>query len=733
MEDDNVSEVVPVGPDRREGQVAALVAIGVSVVVAGFSWALACGVQQDCLHRGLCTELGDGTCSFQNAVTPAGLGAFNLSLGNGETALSTLTRGVCVAGERQGLDAFGRVACFRAPTYPDAFNAEAADPEAVRESERACGRWMRGRSADRVEMFGFWDEPAIADDVVHQTRLETASGAAVDDIGRFRRSCEQMLVNSAAAPAAQEAFDYLSGALGERATSTTRMLEQVGVLVAHYCDAPLALAHGITTAATFAAVASDGTAPNADVVSEALYAFGATADERERARRFADELASAPTALLTDVTTGHLDAVVVGAVGNSWLADSVQIHGTFGVASDGALTTLQRFLHAKTETSHAHAHAYLRGLAGRCSFAARSVVTGEFGVHSAIAIEADALLARDPLDRRAVALGRLASPIGADQRLIRVDAADLRSAATIGWSRLRGTHTAAVGSASEAHAIEACWEAAMRAFPDELDERVFAKLTTPALLARLEAMVEPLKVAVATELTSGRTSGLVADPAQRAALADRARRTHFGIAGAPRGSRFGRPGGFDPPATHATDGALKLMLLQGHAVFLDRLALSLEHQDVCALPPLFPSTSRNAYMLTVASCATLLPGILVPPLASDRFDDASLYARIGFVMAHEVAHVASDASLWDAARASQILVNYTSNVAIEAAADLTAADAVISTSKATPEQLCGAQAQLWCARTPGGSSYAPDRTSSHPPPNVRGDNLCAWLKHQGRR
>ena len=35
----------------------------------------------------------------------------------------------------------------------------------------------------------------------------------------------------------------------------------------------------------------------------------------------------------------------------------------------------------------------------------------------------------------------------------------------------------------------------------------------------------------------------------------------------------------------------------------------------------------------------LLPGLLVPPFADERYDDASLATRVGFVMAHEFMHV----------------------------------------------------------------------------------------------
>ena len=77
-----------------------------------------------------------------------------------------------------------------------------------------------------------------------------------------------------------------------------------------------------------------------------------------------------------------------------------------------------------------------------------------------------------------------------------------------------------------------------------------------------------------------------------------------------------------------------MMLKQSRAVFLDRLSLAVTHADICEVPPLRDALERNAYMLLTSSgraCAMLLPGILVPPFAEERYDAASLQARIGYV------------------------------------------------------------------------------------------------------
>jgi hypothetical protein len=55
---------------------------------------------------------------------------------------------------------------------------------------------------------------------------------------------------------------------------------------------------------------------------------------------------------------------------------------------------------------------------------------------------------------------------------------------------------------------------------------------------------------------------------------------------------------------------------------------------------------------------------------------------------------------------------------------LSAADAIVATGKATPEQLCSAVSQLFCARVPDGTIFG----GSHPEANLRGDLQCEWLR-----
>ena len=69
----------------------------------------------------------------------------------------------------------------------------------------------------------------------------------------------------------------------------------------------------------------------------------------------------------------------------------------------------------------------------------------------------------------------------------------------------------------------------------------------------------------------------------------------------------------------------------------------------------------------------VLPGLLVPPFADERYDDASLATRLGFVMAHEFMHVTAYESQWSEAYATHLLGDYPESTHVEAIADLGAA------------------------------------------------------------
>lgn len=710
--------------DVSEGGFSVLVAIAVSVFVAAGSWTLQCGSLVDCSDRGTCSPLYENQCSFRNSVTPAAYKIFNLT--NDGDAIGSLTRGVCSPGERQNLDRYGNLVCVRAPAFPDAYMKEIESVDASSDSQRTCGRWIDARSSvDSTQYWSFFDADSVSDDVETDIRSDGSATVAFDDIGRFRAECERMILNAAAAPSASNAYEHLKGRMPVP-TNKVQVLHHVGVLLSYYCDSPVLYGVAFGPGNRFSINATSGSLLDADAATEALYAMGEHSTTRHSVREFVQELESAPVDQLPAPTADELGHILDGALVGTWVENSLIIQSPVLVHLTDDTPSLVRFLHALTETSPSHAHAYLLAVASQCAFSTRASVTGEFGANAAVAAAADSTLAQlnRPARHRAHALGRLRVPAtDAAEAFSPVDSADLLASSTTTWGQLRAAHSLQI-DASPAQAVDACFEATKTAFADALDMIVLEKLTTPHLVdAMLPPLVDSLKEAVAVTIQSGKVAPLVPDAGARASIVTDARNVHFRIAGAARESRFGREEEFERPDFKSDDGALLLLLKQANAVFLDRIRLALDGSDLCQHPVLYPSTARNAYLLTAAPCAMLLPGILVPPFASDRYDQTSLYGRIGFVIAHEVAHVASKPHLWDSAFAGELMANYSSSTWVEAAADLTAASALVSSGRITASQACDHISQLWCARTTGreGLGY------SHPGPNLRGDFACAFL------
>ena len=711
----------------EESSFAVLVALSAALFTTGLSYTLQCSAQFDCLEKGTCRTFNDGTCSFSNVVSPAGYKLFNMS--SNDEALAALTRGVCAAGERQAVDERNRLVCVRAPAFPTAYNSEAANPEASStDHEKHCGRWIRSKASySQTEYFAFYDEDAIAADVTAEIKASFNPLVAVDDVDRFRAACERMVVNGAVAPAATNAYEYLKAEIGDSIDSVDKLLRSMGKLVAHYCDAPLLMGVGFGSDSRFYATAADGIAMDSEAASEALYAMSEPAETREMVRTFVSEMASAPSSLSTPPSQAQLNSVLQGAIHGSWLDDALSISGPFVVQTDGVLDAAARFLYATEETDFAHARAYLLASASQCAFATRAVTSGEFG--SSVSVQRSTEAVRSRRRYAAASLGRLKFDEAVMERFSPVNGSLALDASTVTWSSLASVRSISTSSSSDAQ--DACWDAAVTAFPDALDSKVLERLTTDKLIeTTLPPLISSLKEAVAVGIQNGRVANLVADPSERASLASSARSVKFKVAGAPRDSEFGRTGDFNRPDLRSDDGALLMLLKQARSMFLDRIALALENSDLCEHPPLFPSLTRNAYLLTLAPCAMLLPAILVPPFASDRYDQRSLYNRIGFVIAHEIAHVASRPELWDQQERDRLLSNYSSSTHMEAAADLTAADAVVATGKTTSEALCADVSQMWCGREPtllwGSTSVAPAR--SHPPVNARGDRICEFLR-----
>ena len=382
----------------------------------------------------------------------------------------------------------------------------------------------------------------------------------------------------------------------------------------------------------------------------------------------------------------------------------------FQTATATANPSLERFVKAYQDLGPTAALAYLRGVAAVCALATQSVIVPEEGTGAARAARGGGA--------RALPDGR-GRPLRADEHGGAHQRVQVHAVLALGLVRR-----------ARDSAWSVCLAAAKRVFPDAFDKMAFDALVSPWLYERLHTMSEDIREAAAITLSENLIGSIFNYNEDRSALVAKLRATPLRIAGAPRGSWAGVQREFQRPSFTSNDGALVMMLKQARALFLDRLVPAVTQASLCEHPPLFAGTARNAYLLLTphAACSVLMPGLIVPPFAGERFDDRSLYERLGFVVAHEFMHVTAATELWDPMYEHKLLGGYPQSTHVEAIADVGAAAALMRFPHATNTSVCGAASQLFCGRVGyvDGGGYSAKHT--HPKANVRGDRVCNFLR-----
>ena len=726
-------EPPPPDPPATTDDPAKPVALALLVAVFGglLGQQAVCAEQHVCLKHGTCFAVRDAaySCAFRTSVTPAGARMLNLT--SQDAALASLQRGVCAPGLRLSLTTDGELRCTRRRNYPDAMahDAEAADADAAMpDHERHCSKWIEAETlVVGEERFSFFDDRDLADDVERVLLAGGTGRLAVSDVAKFRTACRAMVVANAAGPATTLAYEHLQRALDAHfdLAHIDDLFRAVGFVASHFCDAPASV--GLAYDAHAFAVGVDvGFAPRAAALSEALYAVGVARATRERAAAFAALIDDDDDADGVHVDADQARKVVEGSYRGAWLESEVLAAGapprmTFAAENP----PLARFLRAARART-ADAAAYVHGLAAFCVVSGRSTLTGEFGNLGFVEGAAhEAGRARPEV----AALGRLKTAVDAD-RFVHANAEHLLNASRTTWSALAASRkaTMSITSATRPSARAICLRAARTAFPDAFDGIAFNQLVTPLLYSRLGNMTERLRGAAIATLQAPLIGNLYATTEKRDAAVEQLRTTHVRIAGAPSGSWAGTATNFVRPSFRGDDGAVVMLMKQARSVFLDRLARVVRATSMCEHPPLFDALERNAYLLLsrTFSCAVLLPGLLVSPFADERFNDESLYSRVGYVLAHELLHVTAHREDWNEAYASYLLYRYPPQTHIEAIADVGALATITRLGVVSNSSLCAHLSQIWCARI--GLLSSNRVAKSHPLSNNRGDHGCAFLR-----
>jgi len=701
----------------NDTQFGLLVAAGLALFAALIAHVTVCAERHVCVNDGTCTDLNSGhwydpSCSFRTTVTPAGFKLLNASV-QYET-MQRMNRGVCSPGLRQQVDSVtGDLTCVRKRSWPDAYLAEIGQPDAHTDHERHCGKWIdAGSVAYGEQKWAFYDAEGVERDVDNLVRAKGASRMATTDLGKFRASCRTMVASNSQGASAKQAYDLLNPGLS--ATSLGMALESVGFLASHYCDTPALVGVGLDDG-TFTAKVLSGTVLSDRALKNALYVVGEDRAMRDMAMAFAEAMRDLDSLQIT--TRDHAKAVVRGTYRGTWLEGYV---GPSLVITRALYNEpLERFAGAFASQGPDMAHAYLKGVAAVCSLAAQAVVVPEQG--NLLPFFPEQAQTGSGASRTVAALGRLVVP---DEDRDTITEQTLIKASTVRLSEL-----SALASASRSSARDVCLAAAKRVFPDAFDRIAFDALVTPTLYDRLEQLSSSVRESAAVTLSQDTIGGIFADYASRQAAYTKLRATKVRIAGAPRGSWAGIDREFRRPDIASDDGALTMIIKQARAVYLDRLLPVLTGAGICEHPALYPGVSRNAYMLLASgsACSMILPGLLVSPFADERYDDASLATRIGFVMAHEFMHVTAATDQWSDAYAKLLLGDYPESTYVEAIADVGAAASLMRLNYVSNETVCASVSQLFCGRV-GWMPVLNEPPPWHPPANIRGDNMCQFLR-----
>lgn len=723
----------------QEGVLAVVLSLIAALFGSLLTYVSVCAEQHACTSAGTCYATRNSSswsCTFKTSITPAGWQMLNVT--EQSASLQSMTRGVCAPGLRQSINPTnGDLRCIRKRSYPNALLAEIGDSHSessdLSDHRRWCGDWIDAAQITLgEELWAFFDEVDVSDDVEDVILAKGSGRLAVSDVSKFRAACRSMVASNAAGPAGQVAFEHLDGLLSGAVTSSTldSALAGVGLLAGHVCDTPatVGLDYGSGNGA-FAARVGAGAEVGTSALKEAMYSVGIDRSVRASAAAYADAMASVPASSAAAVQQDAASTIVAGSYAGTWLQNDVGSQQQFALNWDPLNTPLARFIEAfahpaKFGGGPDNARAYLRGLAAYCSFAARSVISDELG--SMPNSRAQSLKTRESR-LPAAALGRLRTN-PADRFVREINMSDVNAATSVTWTSLAAS---SLVTATRRNARSVCLTAARAVFPDAFDKLTFDILVTPRLHKRIEDMTPIVRAAASEALEAPPMDDVYFSQQLRDEARGLLESAGVRIAGAPRGTFGGIADDFVRPSIASGDGALLIMLKQARAVHLDRLRRALRGDALCQHPPLFDALERNAYMLLSGgyACVMLLPGLMVPPFADERYSDASLYSRLGFVLAHEFMHVtAANVNGWDQPAVNNLLRRYAREKQIEAIADVGAVTTIARLDLSTEDELCGHVSQLWCARKGWLDGGAVSYSSTHPDGNHRGDAACAFLR-----
>jgi len=626
-----------------------------------------------------------------------------------------------------------RPVCKLQRIFPSAFNPATGIAGSKRLVQAACGKWADtvDSSGNGLTYLGIGAAAESVEAMVRVTRYALGvAHAPVNDAMSFKLACDRLATATVQTMQADvvQGYNRILSHVNSALDTSAHTFNAAATLLGFGCDGFVELSVYIDSNGFILRV-QDGALLSAGLVKQALSLVGespATAEAAFEWFRSKHESTSAPcdwVPTTPELLQLVLKAALIGATSTdveSALQSDVHNNPPSMIVDPASLHALRKLvctMRPSAGASVGQAESAIKGVAAVC---AASVMANRFDRRWETPIwpgMREYAASRQSQFGRPRALGRLAPRMHSHSATHGIEhgpisETDWRQAT----GQTLGTLIATVDARVADHGpgdVASCQDITDALFPEQMEHALYASSVSSALAMRVKRMTDDFKVHLAAVLrTEGAMRALFENPD---AIALGVERSRVAIAGEPRSS---------PPAARITsnDGPTTQGLLQSAAMTSDRLKMALLGEDICSHPPLLDPEDINAYYLHPFGCVYLSVGILLAPFADQAYDDFSLLANLGFVIAHELGHNSYFSRIY-MATVESTLHRYGAGAYTEAISDVLAAVTLMSyTNTKDYTQFALFQAQTWCAVA--GDGYVHNPSSSHPDPVRRVELLC---------
>lgn len=726
---------------RSREVVDILVVVIGSFVAVSLSFLVTCDFRRRCLSDGRCFPANTGFMSGYSllvcSANPAWVEPMQTYVCKSGHALSH-TLGICAPGLGVAYSKiYERPVCQLERMFPSSFNSDVGMTASTQLIPAACGRWTLtvDRSNSHIAYLGLDAARESVEAMVRVSRYALgATHAPLDNSMSFNLACGRLATATVQTMQSDLMKGYTNILSHTKAASETRAhaLTAAAAILGFGCDGFVDVSVHVDGGG-FVLHVQDGPMIPEALVKQALAIVGEPPSTAETAFDwFSSRKESKAAQCDWAPTTTQLQELLVVA---SRIGDTTgKLNATLQLGAQARLPSIEvdRFaLHGLRKlvctmqpsdgVSVGHADAAIKGVAAVC---AAGVMANRFegrwetplwsGMREYASMRQQKLGRSRSLGRLAPRMHTQTSVAGTEHGEITESDWEKATGQTLGI--LMATVDTRVSSRVPGTGAS-CQDITDTLFPAHMERSLYASSVPSALASRVHHLADGMKTQLAAMLRTDASVRVLFEYPD--AIAFGVERSRISITGEPRTAR-------EPTARIAAgDGPTTQGLLQSAAMTSNRLQMALLHEDVCSHPSLLDPEDINAYYLHPFGCIYLSVGMLLVPFADHAYNDFSLLANLGFVVAHELAHNTHFSSVYQQEVESTLHL-YRASAHTEAIADTLAAIALMKYTNTTDyTKFALFQAQTWCAVA--GHSYVHSDTSTHPDPTRRIEILCKTL------